>query len=190
MQLIIEIPEDVYREIMDGSDIEIYYGEIIVVKDSWASNIMRNGTPLPEHYGDLIDRTELLKQYGLENATKYGNKNAEQQKHSYSTMMMYEIADMIENAETIIPATKEECALTDCRCNDNGKCLDGVAYKETCYDCYQTATKEEKNYVEIPACNGYTFRVPEQTTTKEDTFTVHTDVSQTWKHLPKEGDER
>ena len=55
MQLIIEIPEDVYREIMDGSDIEIYYGETIVVKDSWASNIMRNGTPLPEHHGRLID---------------------------------------------------------------------------------------------------------------------------------------
>ena len=68
---------------------------------------VRDDTPFPEHHGDLIDRNELLKQYGLENATKYGNKNAEQQKHSYSTMMMYEIADMIEDAETIIPATKE-----------------------------------------------------------------------------------
>ena len=69
--------------------------------------VLAHGTPLPEHHGDLIDRTELLKQYGLENATKYGNKNAEQQRHSYSTMMMYEIADMIEDAETIIPATEE-----------------------------------------------------------------------------------
>ena len=66
------------------------------------------GVVLPEHHGDLIDRNELLKKYGLENATKYGNKDAEQQKHSYSTMMMYEIADMVEDAETIIPATKGE----------------------------------------------------------------------------------
>jgi len=87
MQIVIEIHD------MPVNDLE-----------SW---ILAHGTLLPEHHGDLVDRTELLKQYGLENATKYGNKDAEQQKHSYSTMMMYEIADMIEEAETIIPATKE-----------------------------------------------------------------------------------
>ena len=87
MQIVIEIHD------MPVNDLE-----------SW---ILAHGTPLPEH-GDLIDRTKLLKQYGLENATKYGNKDAEQQKHSYSTMMMYEIADMIKDAETIISATKEK----------------------------------------------------------------------------------
>ena len=34
---------------------------------------------------------------GVENATKYGNKNAEQQSISYDTLMKYEIADAIDD---------------------------------------------------------------------------------------------
>ena len=37
---------------------------------------------------------------------KYGNKDAEQQAHSYSTMMLYEIADMIEDAPTAYDTDK------------------------------------------------------------------------------------
>ena len=48
----------------------------------------------------LIDADALLEQYNIKDATKYGNKDAEQQAHSYSTMMLYEIADMIEDAPT------------------------------------------------------------------------------------------
>ena len=46
----------------------------------------------------LIDADALMEQYDLKDATKYGNKNEEQQAHSYSTLMLYEIADMIEDA--------------------------------------------------------------------------------------------
>ena len=49
----------------------------------------------------LIDADALMKKYGLDNATKYGNKTAEEQAFSYDTMFMYEIADMIEDAPTI-----------------------------------------------------------------------------------------
>ena len=49
----------------------------------------------------LIDADELLKRYGLDKATKYGNKNKAQRANSYSTMYMYEIADMIDDAPTI-----------------------------------------------------------------------------------------
>ena len=48
----------------------------------------------------LVDTDALLEQYNLKDATKYGNKDAEQQAHSYSTMMLYEIADMIDDAPT------------------------------------------------------------------------------------------
>lgn len=48
----------------------------------------------------LIDADALLEQYNLKDATKYGNKDADQQAHSYGTMMLYEIADMIEDAPT------------------------------------------------------------------------------------------
>lgn len=54
----------------------------------------------------LIDADALLEQYNLKDATKYGNKNAEQQAHSYDTLMMYEIADMIEDAPTVYDVEK------------------------------------------------------------------------------------
>ena len=49
----------------------------------------------------LIDADALKKCMGCEDAVKYGNKTAEQQHNSYSTMMMYEIADYIDDMPTI-----------------------------------------------------------------------------------------
>lgn len=43
---------------------------------------------------DFSDR--LAKYLCVENATKYGNKDAEQQRNSYDTLMKYEIADAID----------------------------------------------------------------------------------------------
>jgi hypothetical protein len=50
---------------------------------------------------DLISRSALLKNYGLKNAVKYGNETAEQQHNSYSTLMLYEVADMINDAPAV-----------------------------------------------------------------------------------------
>ena len=50
---------------------------------------------------------EIEKNYGFDKATKYGNKNAEQQSLSYSTMMMYEIADIIDEIKEIINKYRE-----------------------------------------------------------------------------------
>ena len=61
----------------------------------------------------LIDADALLEQYNLKDATKYGNKDAEQQAHSYSTMMLYEIADMIEGAPTTYDTDKVVEQLND-----------------------------------------------------------------------------
>ena len=61
----------------------------------------------------LIDADALLEQYSLKDATKYGNKDAEQQAHSYSTMMLYEIADMIESAPTAYDMDKVVAQLND-----------------------------------------------------------------------------
>ena len=54
----------------------------------------------------LINADALLEQYNLKDATKYGNKDAVQQAHSYSTMMLYEIADMIDGAPTAYDTDK------------------------------------------------------------------------------------
>ena len=63
----------------------------------------------------LIDADALLEQYNLKDATKYGNKDAEQQAHSYSTMMLYEIADMIEDAPTAYNVDKVVAQLEEYR---------------------------------------------------------------------------
>lgn len=50
---------------------------------------------------EYIEREALMKNfcgYDLTKCVKYGNKNADQRHDSYSTMMMYEIADAIIDA--------------------------------------------------------------------------------------------
>ena len=44
----------------------------------------------------------------LNKATKYGNADAEQQNFSYSTIMMYEVADLINEALEIVRGEKNE----------------------------------------------------------------------------------
>ena len=61
----------------------------------------------------LIDADALLEQYDLKDAPQYRNKDAEQQAHSYSTMMLYEIADMIEDAPTAYDTDKVVEQLND-----------------------------------------------------------------------------
>ena len=46
---------------------------------------------------ELEERTDFLK-----NCTKYGNKNANQQTESYRTMMMYEVADLVDDLIEIV----------------------------------------------------------------------------------------
>ena len=50
-----------------------------------------------ETLSKLEERTAFLK-----DCTKYGNRNAEQQEKSYSTMMMYEVADLVDDLIEIV----------------------------------------------------------------------------------------
>ena len=94
MQIVIDIPEEKYDWIMQHLTLDRNFRDCKI-------NL------LPKGHGRLVDADMITKRYRLDNATKYGNKDVEQQTFSYSTMMMYEIADMIEDAETIIEADKE-----------------------------------------------------------------------------------
>jgi len=49
----------------------------------------------------LIDANALKRDMGCATAVKYGNKTAEQQHNSYSTLMMYEIANYIDDAPSV-----------------------------------------------------------------------------------------
>lgn len=54
---------------------------------------------------DCVSREALKERFQwLDKATKYGNEDAEQQNFSYSTMMMYEIKDEIDNAIDSLPS--------------------------------------------------------------------------------------
>lgn len=78
---------------------------------------------------DLISREQIRKMlneaFGCENATKYGNKNAEQQALSYSTLMLYEIANIVEdccdNAPTVEINTNDIEYKAYCKGLEDGK---------------------------------------------------------------------
>ena len=59
----------------------------------------------------LIDADELFNwgKHKLSDATKYGNKGADQTSFSYCTLMMYEIADEISDAPTVDAAPVVRC---------------------------------------------------------------------------------
>lgn len=80
----------------------------------------------------LIDADALLEQYNLKDATKYGNKDAKQQAHSYSTMMLYEIADMIDDAPTAYDVDEVVEKLEEVKNKDTEIALD-EAQKERCF---------------------------------------------------------
>ena len=78
---------------------------------------------------EYIEREALMKNfcgYDLTKCVKYGNESAEQQHDSYSTMMMYEIADEIEDAPTIdaVPVVRCRGCFYYTPVNDKiGKCV-------------------------------------------------------------------
>lgn len=78
-------------------------------------------------YNKAIDdfADSLVKYLGVENATKYGNKNAEQQRNSYDTLMKYEIADSIEDvAEQLKDGTKKEAVKIISHCGSLEQALE------------------------------------------------------------------
>ena len=57
-------------------------------------------------FENIIEKLEERTSF-LSDCTKYGNKDAEQQEKSYSTMMMYEVADLVDD---LIEIVKQEVA--------------------------------------------------------------------------------
>ena len=55
----------------------------------------------------IIEKLEERASF-LSDCTKYGNKDAEQQNKSYSTMMMYEVADLVDDLIDIVKQEAEQ----------------------------------------------------------------------------------
>ena len=88
---------------------------------------------------EYIEREALMKNfcgYDLTKCVKYGNKDANQQHDSYSTMMMYEIASEIEDAPAadVAPVRHGEWIV----------CGDGNNVPWMCSHCGKTITRKFK----------------------------------------------
>ena len=55
----------------------------------------------------IIEKLEERTSF-LSDCTKYGNKDVEQQNKSYSTMMMYEVADLVDDLIDIVKQEAEQ----------------------------------------------------------------------------------
>ena len=53
------------------------------------------------HMANIVEKLEEKTEF-LKDCTKYGNESAEQQEKSYSTMMMYEVADLVDDLIDIV----------------------------------------------------------------------------------------
>ena len=81
-----------------------------------------------KEFEKIIEKLEERTSF-LSDCTKYGNKDAEQQKNSYSTMMMYEVADLVDD---LIEIVKQEAEKYEEFYKDCGDC---EAYNKEKHHC-------------------------------------------------------
>ena len=62
---------------------------------------------MQEVFKKIIEKLEERASF-LSDCTKYGNKDAKQQRKSYSTMMMYEVADLVDDLIEIVNQEAEQ----------------------------------------------------------------------------------
>ena len=85
-----------------GCNTPMCYGNInhftmVFVSEETAIETWNTRTLMSNIVEKLEEKTEFLK-----DCTKYGNESAEQQEKSYSTMMMYEVADLVDDLIDIV----------------------------------------------------------------------------------------
>ena len=102
----------------------------------------------------IIEKLEERTSF-LSDCTKYGNNNAEQQEKSYSTMIMYEVADLVDD---LIEIVKQEAEQYEECYKDCGDC---EAYNKEKHHCPKfckvitEAVKEiEENHNGWISCNS------------------------------------
>ena len=84
MKIVIDIPKEEYARIM-GMD---------HFKRTYEQDMIYDGTPLPEHHGDLVDKGDILHDLDCDEEMRLG-KNVEW------------VREVVRNAPTIIKASDE-----------------------------------------------------------------------------------
>ena len=115
----------------------------------------------------IIEKLEERTSF-LSDCTKYGNKDAKQQNKSYSTMMMYEVADLVDDLIDIVKHEAEQYEECYKHC---GEC---EAYDKEKHHCpkfckviKETVKEIEENHNGWISCSSG--RLPEENTDVEVT---------------------
>lgn len=98
MQIVIDIPEKIYKAIQDNT----YCG----ISNSDMYDAIRNGTPLPKGHGGLVDKSKICKAIPAEedNCTGMGMTLEEMEAYNDGVNAMY---SLVQGASVIIEADKE-----------------------------------------------------------------------------------
>lgn len=84
MQIVIEIPDELKKALDNNEEYRLYtesVGHIMLTA-------IKNGTPLPEHHSELVDKREVYKKF-------------------YNRSLAHVAGEILSEVTTIIPATKE-----------------------------------------------------------------------------------
>ena len=96
---------------------------------------------------ELEERTDFLK-----DCTKYGNKNAKQQAESYNTMMMYEVADLVDDLIQIVKHGSVDDDVCEWKVFDNSLTDEPQWVYETTCGKYVGEEHTSKAFVYCPYC--------------------------------------
>lgn len=91
------------RLIDDGLVLDNLSGRLESMKDYDAVKDVINNMPTAYDQDKVVEQLEERTAF-LKDCTKYGNKTAEKQKKSYGTMMMYEVADLVDDLTETVKA--------------------------------------------------------------------------------------
>ena len=98
---VISVDCDKNTRLLDAKEIiriaESEFSEDDMFKIRWLISHTPTSPILDNIVEKLEEKTEFLK-----DCTKYGNESAEQQEKSYSTMMMYEVSDLVDDLIDIV----------------------------------------------------------------------------------------
>ena len=113
---------------------------------------------MQEVFSRIIEKLEERTSF-LSDCTKYGNKDAEQQNKSYSTMMMYEVSDLVDDLIEIVRQEADKFG-TDTNVGSNGWIPVSERFPDeafgclvTVMDCEQSTQTEFENI--LPYFVGY-----------------------------------
>ena len=96
---------------------------------------------------ELEERADFLK-----DCTKYGNKNAKQQAESHNTMMMYEVADLVDDLIQIVKQGSVDDDVCEWKVFDNSLTDEPQWVYETTCGKYVGEEHTSKAFVYCPYC--------------------------------------